>query len=110
MREQIEAREAERERRNAAAKRESTVSFNLLDRQAIYIPNPVYTCDAQGKIVLNITVNNKGAVTEMAFNKKASTSINGCLIDQALAYANEALFSSSQRRTQLGSIAFIFQD
>ena len=110
VREQIEAREAERERRNAAAKRESTVSFNLLDRQAIYIPNPVYTCDAQGKIVLNITVNNKGAVTEMAFNKKASTSINGCLIDQALAYANEALFSSSQRRTQLGSIAFIFQD
>ena len=110
VRQQIEAREAERERRNALAKRESTVSYHLIERQAIYIPNPVYTCDAQGKIVLNITVNNKGGVTQMAFNKKASTSINGCLIDQALAYANEALFSSSQKSTQLGSITFSFQN
>lgn len=110
VRKQIEARETEREQRNAAAKRESTVSYHLPERQAIYIPNPVYTCDAQGKIVLNITVNNKGGIAQMAFNKKASTSINGCLMDQALAYANEALFSSSPKTTQLGSITFNFQN
>jgi len=110
VRQQIEAREAERERRNAAAKRESTVSYHLPERQAVYIPNPVYTCNAQGKIVLNITVNNKGSITQMAVNKKASTSTNGCLIDQALAYADEAVFSTSHKTTQLGSITFIFQD
>ena len=110
VRQQIAAREQERERRNAAAIRESTVSFNLLDRTAVFIPNPVYTCDAQGKIVLNISVNNKGAVTQMAYNKKASTSSNGCLIDQALAYANDAFFSSSSKPSQLGSITFNFQN
>lgn len=110
VREQIDAREQERLRRNAAAIRESTVSFHLPDRQAQFIPNPVYTCDAQGKIVLNIQVNNKGAVTEMTYNKKASTSFNGCLIDQALAYANDAIFSSSSKLSQLGSITFNFQN
>ncbi len=110
VRAQIEARERERERRNAAAKRESTVSYHLVDRDARFIPNPVYTCDARGKIVLNITVNNKGAITQMTFNKKASTSENGCLIDQAQAYAKDAIFSASQKATQLGSITFNFQN
>lgn len=108
--EQIEARERERDRSNAAAKRESTVSYHLVDRDALFIPNPVYTCDASGKIVLNITVNNKGAVTQMIFNKKASTSENGCLIDQAQAYAKDAIFSTSQKAKQLGSITFNFQN
>lgn len=110
VRDQIEAREKERERRLAAGKRESTVSYNLVNRQAIYIPNPVYTCDAQGKIVLNITVNGKGAVTQMTYNTNASSSTNGCLIDQARAYAKDAIFDSSQKATQLGSITFNFQN
>lgn len=110
VRKQIEARERERELKNEAAKRESTVSYNLVDRDALYIPNPVYTCDARGKIVLSITVNNKGAITQMTVNKKASTSLNGCLIDQALTYANEAIFNSSPKATQLGSITFNFQN
>lgn len=109
VRQQIEEREQERERRNAAAIRESTVSYNLIDRDAIFIPNPVYTCSAQGKIVLNISVNGQGAVRQMAYNKKASTSSNGCLLDQALEYANQAIFSSSSKSSQLGSITFNFQ-
>lgn len=110
VRAQIEARERERDRRNAAAKRESTVSYHLVGRDVRFIPNPVYTCDARGKIVLNITVNSKGAITQMTFNKKASTSENGCLIDQAQAYAKDAIFSASQKTTQLGSITFNFQN
>ena len=110
VRKQIEAREKERAARLAAGKRESTVSYNLIDRQAIYIPNPVYTCDAQGKVVLNISVNSKGTVTEMIYNSNASNSSNGCLIDQARAYAKDAIFTSAQKATQLGSITFNFQD
>lgn len=109
VRKQIEAREQEREAKYAAGKRESTVSYNLLDRQAIYIPNPVYTCDAQGKIVLNITVNGKGAVTQMTYNSSASSSSNGCLIDQARAYAKDAIFNKALKASQLGSITFNFQ-
>ena len=109
VREQIEAREKERAARFAAGKRESTVSYNLVDRDAIYIPNPVYTCDARGKIVLNITVNSKGAVTQMDYNSSASSSSNGCLIDQARAYAKDAIFTSAKKASQLGSITFNFQ-
>lgn len=110
VRKQIEARELAREQKNAGAIRESSVSYHLPDRRALYIPNPVYTCDTSGKIVINVTVNSKGAITKMTFNKKASTSYNGCLIDQALAYANDALFSTSSAASQLGSISFNFQN
>lgn len=105
----INARERAREERYANAKRESTVSYHLPDRQAIILPNPVYTCDALGKIVLNIKVNSKGAITQMDYNASASTSSNGCLIDQARSYAEKAIFNSSSKLEQLGSITFYFQ-
>ncbi|MEL6989635.1 MAG: hypothetical protein AAGK97_17630 [Bacteroidota bacterium] len=106
---EITAREKAREQRYQDAKRESTVSYHLPDRTAIRLPNPVYTCDAVGKIVLNISVDNKGVITEMNYNQKASTSSNGCLIDQAMTYANDALFSGASKAKQLGSITFYFQ-
>ncbi|MGB5941825.1 MAG: hypothetical protein WBG71_03005 [Leeuwenhoekiella sp.] len=92
-----------------AAYNKSTVSFQLRDRDAIRIPNPVYTCDATGKITINITVSAQGGVTKMTFNKAASTTTNGCLIDQAMSYAERAIFTSSSRESQLGSISFLFQ-
>ncbi len=104
---QIEARE--KERNSKKGNRESTVSYNLKDRRAIVIPNPVYTCDALGKIVLDIEVNSTGAITKKEYNKKASTSSNGCLIDQALSYASEALFNSTATVSQKGTITFNFQ-
>ena len=110
VRKQIEARELERKRRNERAKGESTVSYHLSNRSALRIPNPVYTCDNSGTIVLNITVSASGIVTKINFNKKASNSTNGCLIDQACAYAKGALFNASTTTSQTGSITFNFQN
>ncbi len=104
---QIEARE--KERNTKKGNRQSTVSYNLKDRNAVKIPNPVYTCDALGKIVLNIEVNSTGTITKKEYNKKASTSSNGCLIDQALLYASDALFNSTSTISQKGTITFNFQ-
>lgn len=104
---QIEARE--RERNSKKGNRTSTVSYNLEGRDAIIIPNPVYTCDAQGTIVLTIEVRGTGSISKMEFNKKASTSSNGCLLDQALKYAEEALFNASEKEVQSGTITFYFQ-
>lgn len=87
----------------------STVRYDLGGRRTISIPNPVYTCDAVGDIVLNIEVNNKGLITQMDFNKKASTSSNGCLIDQALLYARQARFEEKNLEIQKGTITFLFQ-
>jgi len=104
---QIETRDKKGTRKKG--NRQSTVSYNLKGRNAITIPNPVYTCDTYGKIVLNIEVNSTGIVTKKEYNKKASTSSNGCLIDQAFLYASDALFNSTSKKSQIGTITFNFQ-
>jgi len=103
----INARE---EKRNATkGNRESTVSYDLKNRTALKIPNPVYTCDSKGVIVLDIQVSANGLITKMDYNKKASSSSNGCLIDQALFYAKQAQFDKATRIEQKGTISFSFQ-
>lgn len=89
--------------------RKTTVSYRLVDRWANYLPNPVYTCEGNGKIVINITVNELGAVTHADFNKTASTTTNGCLIDSALEYALAARFTPSRDKPrQLGTVTYNF--
>jgi len=89
--------------------RNSTNSFRLVDRTALSFPNPVYTCESNGKIVLNIEVNHKGEVVYLSINENSSTTTNECLIDSALEYAKKARFSASKDKpTQLGSITYVF--
>ncbi len=88
----------------------SSISFSLLGRTAVHIPNPVYTCDRAGKIVINITVNSQGRVTSTSLNKGSSTSSNECLTENALQYAAGAVFSQLPGRdSQPGTITFYFQ-
>ena len=65
--------------RSKGANRRTTISYSLKDRSALALPNPVYTCDAGGKI------------------------------DSALAYANQARFTTqSNKELQLGTISYNF--
>ncbi|MEH6407373.1 MAG: hypothetical protein V7767_08840 [Leeuwenhoekiella sp.] len=89
--------------------RRSTVSYILSGRDALQIPNPVYTCSGTGKVVINIEVSSSGTVTKSSYNKKASSTTDGCLVDQALEYAERAYFNKASRNNQLGSITFEFQ-
>ncbi|MBJ6369679.1 TonB family protein [Snuella sp. CAU 1569] len=86
----------------------STISFSLKDRTKISIPPPVYLCEKGGKIVINITVNAKGNVTD-AYVNTASNSSNECLREHALEYAKKSTFSPHPNRaSQIGSITFYF--
>lgn len=88
----------------------SSITFSLRDRTAVNIPNPVYTCDVAGKIVINIKVNSQGRVISTSFNKASSTSSNECLIENAQNYASQAVFSDFPgRESQLGTITYQFQ-
>lgn len=90
--------------------RNSSISFSLVGRTAVHIPNPVYTCDVAGKIVVNITVNEQGRVLSTAINKASSTSSNHCLTENALEYASRAVFSNlAGRNSQPGTITYYFQ-
>lgn len=92
-----------------SSKRNSTVSYNLVQRTALYLPNPVYTCNGFGKIVVNIEVTETGRVKKASYNKRDSTTKNECLIDNALAYAKSARFTTDAQNTkQLGTITYNF--
>jgi len=91
-------------------RRNTTISYSLKDRMHIKLANPIYTCEENGKIVVNIKVDASGNVTEAYFNKASSTSTNGCLIDNAIAYALRSKFESARKAQQLGSITYLFQN
>ncbi|TVZ52765.1 hypothetical protein [Dokdonia sp. Hel_I_53] len=109
LEEAIAARESNRGQKKQSKYRQSTVSYNLVDRTAIKLPNPVYTCDAIGKVVINITVNGQGSIIKKSFNSTSSSSSNGCLIEQAMKYLENAYFDNSPKLQQLGTVTFIFQ-
>ncbi len=86
----------------------STISFSLVDRTKVHIPIPIYLCEIDGKIVVNITVNAKGHVTD-AYINTSSTSSNECLVEHALEYAKESQFNAdASKKSQIGSITFYF--
>jgi type IV secretory pathway VirB10-like protein len=91
--------------------RNSSISFSLRGRSAIDIPNPIYTCDTPGRVVVNITVNATGDVLKTSINKNASTTSNECLTNMAMEYAAGAKFSELPgRNSQPGTITYNFQN
>lgn len=89
--------------------RNTTISYQLVNRQDIDLPNPVYTCYGSGKVVINVEVNDLGKVVKSSYNKTASTTSNQCLIDAASEYSQQARFNTdASRAKQLGTISFNF--
>lgn len=95
---------------NENVERNSSVSYFLQDRYALYLPNPVYTCPNQGTIVVHITVDNLGKVIHTNVDNLQSTTKDKCLKEQALEYAKQAKFdtSESSNTTQQGTITYRF--
>lgn len=86
----------------------STISFSLKNRMKVYIPIPIYLCEVNGRITVNITVNSNGDVIDTYLNT-TSTSNNACLLEHALEYAKQSRFSKdASKKSQLGSITFNF--
>lgn len=104
-------REAQKEMpKNNVAKRRSSISYSMIDRNHFSLPIPIYTCIEGGKIVINILVDGNGNVIEADFNKKSSSTENGCLIDNAIKYALKSQFNTSTNPTQKGTITYLFQE
>jgi hypothetical protein len=100
---------SENQKEQTSANKNSSISYSLVDRTHRYLPTPIYLCEQGGKIVINITVDSGGNVTDAYYNN-ASTSDNGCLIDHAMEYAKAAKFNGDAvKASQLGSITFHFK-
>lgn len=94
---------------NNLAKRRTSISYSLVDRNNFKLPPPIYTCIEGGKVVINISVNALGNVTHAGFNEKSSGTSNGCLVDNAIIYALKAKFNTSDKASQKGTITYLFQ-
>lgn len=95
---------------NNLAKRRTSVSYSLLNRRHIKLPIPIYTCIEGGKVVINIKVDASGNVFEADVNKKSSSTLNGCLVDNAIAYALKSKFNNGSQQGQIGTITYLFQE
>lgn len=86
---------------------ESVISWRLTDRKAIYLPNPVYTCEQGGEVEVNIVVNRRGYVQQVSLSKK-STGVSVCIAEAALRAAKQSRFSASGSDDQTGFIRYRF--
>ena len=59
--------------------------------------------------MINVEVDQRGFVIQADFNERSSGTSNGCLVDNAIAYALKARFSKSDRTSQKGTITYLFQ-
>lgn len=74
------------------------------------IPNPVFTCEKEGQVVIIITVDEAGRVIRIALDKMNSTTNDDCLIENSLLYASRARFNAvTGKKEQTGTITYIFQ-
>ncbi|SHJ32353.1 hypothetical protein [Aquimarina spongiae] len=106
--EELNKEEATKEDDKETNNRNSSLTYTLKGRKSIDLPNPVYTCNASGKVVVKIEVNKNGYVIDTKVDKKRSTTRNECLFDNAMNYARKALFSRSTIEEQEGSITYYF--
>lgn len=90
------------------AKTKSTLTYSLKGRVMEDYDIPRYLCEKGGRIVVNITVNGSGKVTDASINGSSSSN-NPCLTDRALEYSKEAQFDSSSKTSQIGTITFSFK-
>lgn len=86
---------------------ESVISWSLTGRNAIYLPNPVYTCERGGEVEINIVVNRRGYVQEVSLSKK-SAGIAPCVAEAALKAAKQSRFSPAAQDGQSGHIRYRF--
>lgn len=73
------------------------------------LPKPVFNGNRGGKVVIRVTVNEKGAVTAAEFEQKGSTTNDASLVAAAKQAALKARFKEGKAFMQGGRITYIFR-
>lgn len=86
------------------------VYYNLAGRYHLQLPIPIYKCENAGIVVINISVNQAGDITEYSFNEEQSSTTSPCLYEAALDAIKRTRFNpdSSAPRKQEGTISYQF--
>ena len=85
-------------------------SYSLKERTAVSIPKPDYNSNLQGKIVIDIWVNQQGTVVRVEGPAQGSTLTNGAMVEKAKQAARKARFNvdNKAKEEQKGTITYIF--
>jgi TonB family protein len=86
-------------------------SFDLKGRNSISIPKPKYDLQESGKVVVEVTVDRNGKVTNARPGVSGSTTVNITLLEVAKKAALKAKFNSDNKAPayQRGTITYHFQ-
>ena len=87
----------------------SSVSYNLKNRYALFLPIPIFKCEFGGTVVVNIEVNRKGIVQRAEVVRNLSEQ-DDCLYEVAVDAALRSKFNPrpDAELLQVGTITFHF--
>lgn len=88
----------------------TTVSYYLEGRYDVRLPIPVYKCQGNGKVVMDIEVNQEGYIVKFEIDRARSNIPEDCIMETAEKAARTTRFNavSSGPSTQHGSLTYIF--
>ncbi len=87
-----------------------STGFSLAGRYLVgNLPRPAYDVEEEGRVVIRITVNASGVVTNAAYEQAGSTTNHGELVSAARTAALKARFTTSEAEMQTGTITYIFR-
>ncbi|TRX01135.1 energy transducer TonB [Flavobacterium gawalongense] len=86
------------------------VGYSLGNRKAISKPAPKYTCNEQGKVVVEVSVDRNGRTINAVAGIKGTTNTAKCLLDQARIAAMNTKWDASgdAPEKQVGKIVYNF--
>lgn len=86
-----------------------TASYSMGSRSNLRQPTPTYRCKTPGKVVMNVTINNLGVVSDLKIDESKS-SVDECLRTESEKYGRQWKFDAPANapRKQDGTITFTF--
>jgi len=86
------------------------IYYNLPGRTHTWLPLPIYKCQGEGKVVLSITVSQKGLVEKAVIIESESTTSDPCLVETAVSTAMDSRFNAdiNAAKSQTGSLTYQF--
>ena len=86
------------------------IFYELVHRVHKNLPLPIYLCEGEGKVVVDIEVDRKGKVVTLAINESETAIVNECLYQAAKKAASLSVFNIdfSAPNRQSGKITYHF--
>jgi TonB family protein len=86
------------------------IYYELVGRNHLYLPIPIYKCQGSGKVVLSIEVDRNGTVQRAQILERSSTATDPCLIETAINTAMISRFNpdSNSPKVQIGTLTYQF--